>query len=379
MGPAAADQGRICRHPVKSYQRNEPGAANLTHNPFRTLPIMHGSFAGWISSFLSLARGVCGFLVSSVYQLWRGCRQTFPTWFIAVSVCVALSLISFLIFDFDLLIAPVIKLFLLAKAALLSAWLAGIHLGKALIKTIGVLAIAIFGSWEAWSAKKLVRQGLRASASITTRFLAFNLLINLFAGKERKGIRNLPQWALFKLSSTWIGRIFTWWNRASDRTKRITTGAVLCLILVLAGQAFIGMSILIFDLVWELLIILFRQLVSLWRLIGPIILKLIPNVISTFVTERLLPLFSEAVPLVRDDHRIIYARFDLRERYRRLKQKLLMYSRTIRHPLRNRVRGYLPGSLRQLKDRLLHAAAGFTVSTDKHESTDNSTDTPDKQ
>lgn len=346
---------------------------------------MHGSFASWISSLLSLIRVVCGFLVSSVVRCWIGCRDTLPVWFIVFAVCLALTLISFLVLDFDLLIAPVIKLFLVAKTAVASLWLTGLQIAKTLVKTLGAFAIAIFGSWEAWSAKKLFRQGLRASASITTRFFAVNLLINLFAGKERKGIRNLPQWTLFKLNSTWLGQALTWWSRASDRAKRITTGAVLCLILVLAGQAFIGMSILIFDLVWELLIILFRQLVSLWRWIGPILLRFIPNVISTFVTERLLPLFSEAVPLVRDDHRVIYARFDLRERYRRLKKKLLMYSRTIRHPLRNRVRGYLPTSLRQLKDRLLHAAAGFTASTEKlepiddHKAIDNNTDTPDKQ
>jgi len=292
-------------------------------------------------------------------SLWHWFRHRLPLWFKVVILCVTLTLISFLTLDLDLLVAPILKLiaFLKLSSAKFVAF-CSLHYQQFLKKGLALI-VSVTGSWEVWSAKKMIRHGLRAGASMAARFFVFNLFINLFFGKERKGIRNLPRLCLTTLKKTWLGDVLSWWDQASERTKRLATGLILCLVLVLAGQAFIGVSILVFDLVWELLIMLGRYFLRFWRWIAPLAFRLVPNAIATFFTQKVLPLFTEAVPMVRDDHRVIYARFDFRERYRKLKKRLLVFSRAKRDPVRNRLRQHLPEKLRQSKSRILDNAASL--------------------
>ena len=285
---------------------------------------------------------------------WFSCRL--PLWFQIALFCLASSLIFLLHFNIDLLIAPIVKMLLFIKVSLSKTMVLLISSIKlATQKSLGAI-LAITASWEAWSLKKLLRQGIRTLSTLAARFVIFNFLISLFFGRERKGIRRLPKLIIFRVRQTWLGGAIDWWNGTSERNKRLLTGVILCVILVLIGQALIGFSILVFDLVWELIIIISRWLVRLWRWITPLLLRLVPNAISSFVTERVIPLFAEAVPLVRDDDRVIYARFNFRERYRKFKKNLLVFSRGKRLPLRQKIRRMFPTRIRKTKDRLLDSA-----------------------
>lgn len=211
----------------------------------------------------------------------------------------------------------------------------------------------ILTSWEAWSIKKLVRHSARFIATFLARTLLLTFLINLFFGLERKGLKNLPGFVLLKLKNSWVGVIIDWWGNASDRAKRIITGIILCLFLAAIGQAFIGISILVFDLVWECLITLWRITIRAWRWIYPIIIRLIPNTIGSFVTNKLLPFIVSAVPIIRDDIRVIFVRYNIREKYRDYRKRLLKFSRAKRPAVRASITPLVSNKIRREKSNLI--------------------------
>jgi len=215
----------------------------------------------------------------------------------------------------------------------------------------------IVGSWEAWSVKKLLRHVIRFGATFVARFTILTLLINWFDGRERKGIKNLPHWVILKVRYTRLGRIIDWWRNASDRKKRLVSGAIVCVLLIAFGQAMLGISILVFDIVWELLILLWRASAYVGRVLFPIVLRLIPNAIGTFVTNKIIPFFAKAIPLIRHDVKVIFIRSHMRERLRDYKKSLLKLGRNTRPRVRDRIRPIMPLYIRQQKNTLLSKAA----------------------
>ena len=144
--------------------------------------------------------------------------------------------------------------------------------------------------------------------------------------------------------------------------------------LVIAGHALLGFSILLFDLLWETVLIIARWLVRLWRILLPIIMRFVPNFIGNFVTRKLVPLFANAVPIIKDDHRVMYLRFNLRQRYRNLKAFLYRKSRARRPGVRGTVRPYISQRVRTSKGNLIDAAASLrdsgNTNSGKHKSRD---------
>jgi len=190
----------------------------------------------------------------------------------------------------------------------------------------------------------------------------------LFFGHERKGLKSVPRFLLLKLKNTRVGEVIFWWSRASDRSKRIITGLILCLILISAGHAFIGISILVFDVVWEFLIILWRVTVRAWRWTHPLVMRIIPNAIGSFVTNKLLPLITTAVPVVRDDHRVIFVRYNFRERYREYKKRLLKFSRAKRPTIRATITPLVSDRIRKNKSDFLKNVTNYTKESEHHSS-----------
>jgi len=271
--------------------------------------------------------------------------------------CLASSLVLISFFNLDALVAPVMKMLFYCKVFFLKTipgWFAAsvVAVKKGLLKMTLLL-----GNWEAWSFKKLIRHFVRFVVTYSARIVILTFLINLFLGRERKGIKNMPRFITFKLRSTWVGRVIDWWKNTSERARRIITGIVLCLILVAVGQTFIGISILVFDLVWEALIVLASVLARLWRWVMPIIVRLIPNAIGAFFTNSVIPFFVNVVPYIRDDLRILYVRMNIRERYREYKKRLLKFSRAKRPQLRDSIRPLLGSHIRERKNAILDEAA----------------------
>lgn len=290
-------------------------------------------------------------------------------WVGILAFCLVASWYSLFFLGLDALLAPILKLWLFLKpllvktlpAVLLWLWL---HTGAKLIGWIGELALlvgALLGGWKAWSLKKLLRQGGRFLLSLSARFVAVSVLLNLMFGRERRGVKSLPRFAMQHLHTTPIGRLMRWWADSSERQKRLVLGIILCLILVLAGQAMLGVSVLLFDLIWELLILIWRLALRLWRLLGPFLLKLVPNFIGNFFTQKVLPLIADVVPVIKDDHRVIYLRFNVRRHIRRLKAWLYLKSRARRGSVRNRITPLVGDKLRAKKTALLEAAAKLGV------------------
>ena len=267
--------------------------------------------------------------------------------------CLFSSSLLVLLFDLSALVAPVTKMLIYCKLFFIKTipgwfalWYAGIKKGFA--------KLAVFsGGLEAWSLKKLVRHGARFIVTYSARILLVTFLINLFFGHERKGIKSVPRYVLLKLKRTWIGSVIEWWGRSSKRSKRIISGLILCLLLISAGQAFIGISILVFDIVWELLIALSRLAVRAWRFIYPVIMRLIPNTIGAFITNKVLPFVTTAVPVVRDDHRVLFIKLGFREKYREYKKRVLKYSRAKRPAIRATITPLVSDNIRQSKSNFL--------------------------
>jgi hypothetical protein len=301
-------------------------------------------------------------------------------WVSIIFICLVASWYSLFIVGLDALLAPVLKLWLLLKPLLfktlpaLLIWL-WTHTGAKFLgwlSEFAALLSTILGGWKAWSAKKMARHTGRFLLSLSARFVAVSVLFNLLFVHERRGIRFLPRFAMYRLRKTWLGSLLRWWKHRTERQKRLALGLVLCLILVIAGQAMLGISVLLFDLAWELVLLLWRLSHHAWRLIGPLLLKLVPNFIGNFVTQTLLPMIADVVPIIRDDHRVIYLRFNIRRHIRRAKAWLYLKSRARRHSVRQRITPLIADTIRKRKAELLHAAA--TLGADKEPPHGNSTD-----
>jgi len=246
-----------------------------------------------------------------------------------------------------------------------------IHTGAKLIAWVGEFAaftFALLSGWKAWSIKKMARQLVRFVLSLSARFVAVSVLLNLLFGHERRGVKSLPRFAMHRLNTTWFGRVVRWWATRSDRQKRLILGVLLCVILVLAGQAMLGVSVLLFDLVWELLLLIWRMLLVLWRLIGPVLMKMMPNFIGNFVTRKLIPLLTSVVPVIKEDHRVMYLRFNIRRHIRGVKAWLYLKSRARRGLVRKRITSMVSDDLRVRKAAWLNAATKHGSETDKKDS-----------
>ena len=295
-------------------------------------------------------------------------------WVSVFLICLSVSWYSLLVLELDVLLAPVLKLWFLLKPLFYNTipavflWLWVNTAGK-LVGWLGefiVLVGTVLGGWKAWSVKKLARHTGRFLLSLSARFVALSVLLNMLFGHERRGVKSLPRFAMYKLRATWVGRIMRLWTHGSERQKRLALGLLLCLILVVAGQAMLGISVLLFDLVWELVLLVWRLVLHLWRLFSPFLLKLVPNFIGNFVTGKLLPFFADLVPVIKDDHRVMYLRLNFRRHRRGFKAWLYLNSRARRSHLRNRITPLIGANLRAKKSALLHAA----VKMRKHDQTD---------
>jgi hypothetical protein len=132
---------------------------------------------------------------------------------------------------------------------------------------------------------------------------------------------------------------------------------VLCIILVLAGHAMLGISVLLFDLVWELILLLWRLSLRAWQLVSPIVLRMLPNFIGNFITQKLLPMAADVIPIIKDDHRVVFLRLNIRRHLRRIKAWLYLRSRARRGIIRERISPLVNEKLRSKKSALLSAAA----------------------
>jgi len=285
--------------------------------------------------------------------LWHTFIYVLPLWMRIALFCAFSSLILVFFFNFDALVAPVMKMLLFCKVFFLKTlptWIIGSYL--ILKKDVSKLII-IFGGWEAWSIKKLFRHSIRFILTFVARFTFLTFLINLFDGKERKGIRNFPSWFVIHIRKTKLGVIVKWWDNSTPRQKRLLSGAIVCVVLIAFGQTLLGISILVFDIVWEILLLLWRSLVYLTRGLLPILIRFIPNAIGSFLTNRVIPFFANVLPLVRDDVKMIYIRTNIRERIRKYKKTLLKLGRNSRPKIRARISPLLPNYVREKKKLIL--------------------------
>jgi len=288
-------------------------------------------------------------------------------WVGVIALCLIASWYCLFVIGIDALLAPVLKawtsvkplLFKVLPAFVLWLW---IHTGAkiaAWLSELVVLGFAMLGGWKIWSLKKLVRQGGRFAASVFARFVAVGVFLNMLFGRERRGIKSLPGYTLAKLDESPLGKFVDLWLKRSERFKRLIFGLLLCLVLVMVGQKTLGYSVLLFDLAWELVLILASLLVRLWRFLAPIILRFIPNFIGNFFTKRVLPLIADIVPIIKDDQRVIYMRFNLRYHYRRFKAGLYLKSRARRRQVRKRIKPLVGEKVREKKTQILDDAVSY--------------------
>lgn len=279
--------------------------------------------------------------------------------------CVFSSIVLIFFFDFNALVAPVMKMLLFCKVFFLKtlpSWFLAAFLA---VKKGATKLILIVGGWEAWSVKKLFRHVIRFAVTFIARFTFLTFFINLFDGKERKGIRNFPPWFVSSVRKTKLGRLIDWWESATARQKRLLSGAIICVILIAFGQTLIGVSILLFDIVWEIVILLWRSLVYISRGLLPVLNRIVPNVIGSFVTNRIVPFFTNVIPVIRDDIKVIYVHGNVRERFRRYKKNVLKLGRHSRPKVRTRIRPFLPQYVREKKNVILNKTAASRKSDDE--------------
>jgi len=309
-----------------------------------------------------------GPLLAILVEFRRVFNLIFVPWVSAFIICLMASWYCIYVVGLDALLAPVLKTWFFLKPFLMHAlkfvvafliWIwvnsfakLGSWLGEILLVIWGYL-----GGWKAWSLKKFVRQGARFLVSFTTRFVLISVLLNLLFGRERKGMKGVPALVTNRLKRSPLGKIIHWWGDSSERQKRLLIGIVLCIVLVIAGHTLLGFSILLFDLMWELVLVIGRWLLRLWRLLLPIIMRFVPNVLLNFITRKLLPLFAEVIPIVRDDHRVMYLRLNLKRHYRNSKATLYRKSRSKRSKVRVKIRPFIGGRIRSKKIDLIDAAA----------------------
>jgi len=147
-----------------------------------------------------------------------------------------------------------------------------------------------------------------------------------------------------------------WWVKASERNKRLAAGLILCLILAVIGHALIGFSILLFDLIWEMVLILIRWLDRVFKVVWPVIRRQLPESLVKLVTQRVVPFLANAIPVIRDDHRIMYMRFNIRLHYRRVKYLLLRYVRARRPVVRSSIGKSISPDVRRRADSIIDRA-----------------------
>lgn len=279
--------------------------------------------------------------------------------------CTFSSILFIFFFNIDALVAPVMKMLFFCKVLFLKtipSWFFATYLA---IKKITAKTMLIFGGWEAWSIKKLFRHAARFAVTFVARFTFLTFLINLFDGKERKGIRNLLPWFVSSIRKTKMGLVIDWWMNASARQKRLISGAIICVILIAFGQTLLGVSILLFDIVWEILIFLWRSIVYVSRGLLPIIKRIIPNVIGSFITKRIIPFFANVIPVIRDDVKVIFIRSNIRERFRKYKKNILKLGRHSRPKIRSNISPLLPNYVREKKKVILDKTVENKKSNDK--------------
>ncbi len=271
--------------------------------------------------------------------------------------CTFSSIVFIFFFNIDALVAPVMKMLVFCKVFFLKTipmWLLSVYVA---VKKGAAKLVLTIGGWEAWSIKKLFRHVIRFAVTFFARFTFLTFLINLFDGKERKGIRNFPPWFVSSIRKTKLGLIINWWENATARQKRLLSGAIVCVVLIAFGQTLLGVSILLFDIVWEVVILLWRSLVYLSRVLLPIIKRIIPNFIGSFITNRIIPFFTNVIPVIRDDVKVMYVRGNLRERYRKYKKDILKLGRRSRPTIRTKIRPLLPNYVREKKKIILEETA----------------------
>jgi len=297
-------------------------------------------------------------------------------WIGATLLCILASWYLISVVGLDALLAPVLKTWAVFKSFFLSTfkaipaffmavWLS--TFGK-FSGWIGEFFAALFGyvgGFKAWSFKKFLRQLARFIVTFSARFLLISVILNLLFGHERKGVKQVPKLVHTRFMQSRFGGVFLFWGDRTERQKRLILGLILCLVLVVAGHTLLGLSILLFDLVWELVLMIARLLVRLWRFIWPIVARFIPNAVGNFFTNKVLPWFTNLAPVIRDDHRVMYLRFNVRNHYRNLKAYLYRKSRSKRLGVRHSLRPFVSSRVRKTKTKLLEEAKRASDSTDE--------------
>ena len=95
--------------------------------------------------------------------------------------------------------------------------------------------------------------------------------------------------------------------------------------------------------------------------------RFIPNAVGNFFTNKVLPAFTDLVPVIRDDQRVMYLRFNVRHHFRNMKAYLYRKSRSKRHGVRGRLRPYVSTKVRTRKTKLLEAATRTPKTPDESE------------
>lgn len=303
-------------------------------------------------------------ITSYCVSLWYFCLYKIPSWLLIGFFCITSSVLFFAYSDFNAIVAPVTKFLVYLKTLLFNSLTSWIISAYVVLKNGLVKLLLLFGNWEVWSLKKIARHVARFTITFIARIAVFSFVINLFTAKERRGIKNMPRWFLMLIKTSPIGKIANTWLLMSDRQKRFLSGILLCIILIAFGHAFLGISILLFDVVWEILLLLKKGLSHIYRLIYPTILRFIPNAISSFFTNKIIPLITGAIPIIRDDVKVLYIRGNVRYKFREYKKNLLKSGRNARPAFRKSIRPFLPVYLREKKKQILHSTSSGNNKTE---------------
>jgi len=288
-------------------------------------------------------------------------------WIGASFLCIISSWYLISIVGLDAVLAPVLKaiafikpfslqLLKVVSAFFLWIWLHTFVKFSAWVSEFLVLVFAYVGGIKAWSLKKFLRQLLRFVVTFTTRIFLISIVLNLLFGQERKGVKQVPGLVVTRFKQSRFNHILLFWHNKTERQKRLFFGVVLCLVLVVAGHTLLGLSILLFDLIWELAIIAARLIARFWRLVWPLMARFIPNAIGNFFTNKVLPFCADLLPVIKNDQRVMYLRFNIRHHFRNLKAYLYRKSRSKRQSIRGNLRPYVSERIRESKTKILEKA-----------------------
>lgn len=309
-------------------------------------------------------------LRNACIEAWNTYTYIIPRWTQIALICVALSILLINLTHVDMLIAPVIKTIVSLKGIFIDPLLVP------LIKTfasISVFVASTAGNWwglvtakgknlillglshlslvklEIWLGKKGASALWRFALSTSLKWIVLNILITQAFGNERRGIKRLPIYILYKLKKSRFYRIIDWWRNAGKGTRQIVISIGICFICAIIGQALLGFWILAFDIALRILVYLWEYILKLWRLVLPIIQKHIPNVILGFVS-RVMPSILQLIPFVKNDVRVLYVEYladkYVRKPYRMYKKSFLIYSRSHKIRTREKTRNLIPDKLR---------------------------------